>query len=84
MAEIIQILDQDVALFSKGKDIFKLKIMKYIVSKDQYECFYMSDLIKKFKGKSRSKIYKVLRELEDQGIIKKIKSYPVFWKRNYE
>ena len=71
---------QGMAMFSRGSDLFRLKLMRYISSKDNYECFYMSDLTKRFKV-SRKKIYNVLNQLEKEGHIIKIKSYPVFWKR---
>jgi len=66
--------------FLKGSDLFKLKLMRYIYSKDQYECFYLSNLQRKFKV-SKGKISKIMNALEREKRIRKFKSYPVFWKR---
>ena len=81
--EEVTIQDSPLPMFSRGKDLFKLKIMRYIYSKDMYECFYLSDMKKRFKVR-QWKIYKIMNDLTKQRIIKKIKSYPVFWKRAKE
>lgn len=82
MATVKTVLIQDrpVPMFSRGCDLFRLKILRYIYSKDLYECFYLSYMKKRFKAR-QWKIYKIMNDLEKQGIIKKIKSYPIFWKR---
>ena len=77
---IVVIQDRPLSMFSRGSDLFKLKVLRYIYSKDTYECFYLSDLQTKLKVK-KGKLYKVMRDLEKEGKIIKIKSYPVFWKR---
>lgn len=81
--ETVVIQDRPMAMFSRGSDLFRLKVLRYVGSKDHYECFYMSDLQKRFKA-SRKKISNVMQQMVDQGIIIKIKSYPVFWKRKKE
>lgn len=76
----VVIQDRSLSMFSRGSDLFRLKVLRYIYSKDIHECFYLSDLQKKFKAK-KGKVYKVMRELEKEGKITKIKTYPVFWER---
>ena len=82
MAEMRTILIQDrlMPMFSRGSDLFRLKVLRYISSKGMYECFYLSDMKKRFKVK-QWKICKIMNDFTEQGILEKIKSYPVFWKR---
>ena len=67
-----QTIQIQMAMFSRGSDLFRLKLMRYISSKDTYECFYMSDLKSKFKV-SRKKIYNILNQLEKEELIFNLK-----------
>ena len=65
--------------FLKGSDIDKNKFRSYIQSKDKYYVFYISEFEKIFNLKI-GKIRTILKQLEKENIIKKFKSYPIFWK----
>ena len=71
---------QPTSMFSRGSDVLAMKIWKLINFKTKYECWYISDLEKKFKEKSQ-KIRRALDELVKRKYIKKIKSYPIFWEK---
>ena len=71
---------KEISMFSRGSDVLAMKIWRLINSKSKYECWYVNDLEKKLKV-SPQKIRKALGDLEARGYIKKIKVYPVFWKK---
>ncbi len=81
MTKTFQITNQQpTSTFTRGSDILTMKIWRLIYSKSKYECWYISDLEKKFKANPR-KIRRAMNDLEKKGYIKKVKSYPVFWEK---
>ena len=70
-----------ISFFSRGSDIHKYKIIKYIDTRDKFECLYLKEMNEKLKL-SRNKISKIMNELEKKNKVKKINAYPVFWIKN--
>lgn len=64
--------------FQRGSGVLELKIINRIESEDKFKGWFINDF--KDLGKYQN-IRKVLQKLEKKGIIRKIKTYPVFWER---
>ena len=80
MAKVMLKADQreELAMFSRGSDLKKYRILRRIMSKDDYRVWYVRDFLD---IANEQTVRKILEQLTAEGHIQKFNSYPKFWRK---
>ena len=80
MAKVMLKADQkeELAIFSRGSDLKKYRILRRIMSKDDYRVWYVRDFLD---IANEQTVRKILEQLTAEGYVRKFNSYPKFWRK---